>query len=85
MAQEVGFFEDTCKCYSEGPFVVCCISGDKWRVEVDIGRKCSVLPDSTIMMTMKERGLVASGTNRDEVHNTVDILNELAKKGLIET
>lgn len=83
MAQTVRYYEDNVE-FEEGPFVVCHMSDDRYRIEVELkNHKCPVLPDPSVCRWLDQNGLVWNTHRRTFVERYCDNLNEMVRQGQI--
>lgn len=89
MAQTVGFFEDypergNPNVYSEGPFVVCILPFNGYRIEVQMDdHKCPVHTHHSVYEI--EKGMKGPGNTTDysKAVRVCDALNQMVKEGKI--
>jgi len=85
MAQIVTYGENNVE-YTEGPFVVCAIGGDKYRVEAQrLNHVCPVIPDDSVIdMLATEMGFTcACYKDCAKCALTADWLNRRVRSGVI--
>lgn len=83
MAQRVGYFDNDVT-YTEGPFVI--VPANGWRIEVDHGGRCPVLPHTSIYRRLRRNGMDFGKTSEDVQASVCDWLNELVRQGkLVKT